>query len=392
VKHPDVVQDATGDANPGFGLYVHWPFCMAKCPYCDFNSHVATGIDQDDWASAYEREIKAWAERVPDKVLGSLYFGGGTPSLMRPETVARVIEAARSAWRCVNDIEITLEANPTSVERAKFQGFAAAGVNRVSLGVQSLDDTSLKLLGRQHTAHEALSAWEVALSMFPRHSFDLIYARQFQSLAEWREELGRALAFEPGHLSLYQLTIEDGTRFGDRYKLGKLPGLPSEDLGADMYFATQELCDSAGLPAYEVSNHARAGQESRHNLTYWRYGDYVGVGPGAHGRLTLGDRRVATVATRAPSVWLKESRQGIDRLGGSETLLLDDIRSEYLLMSMRLSEGADLSRLTRIGAAGPDPEAIDMLCEEGLLWRSGSRIGATAKGRPLLNALLRDLL
>jgi oxygen-independent coproporphyrinogen-3 oxidase len=365
---------------------------MAKCPYCDFNSHVASNVNQTDWADAYEREIVAWAQHLPEKVLGSIYLGGGTPSLMRPETVARVIDVARSAWRCVNDIEITLEANPTSVERGKFQAFAAAGVNRVSLGIQALDDTSLKLLGRQHSAQDALVAWGVAQSIFPRQSFDLIYARQFQSLADWREELGRAISFQPGHLSLYQLTIEDGTRFGDRYKLGKLPGLPGEDLGADMYFATQEICESAGLSAYEVSNHARPGQESRHNLTYWRYGDYVGIGPGAHGRVTKGGMRVATAATRSPTLWLEESRNGVDRLAGAETLSLDEVRVEFLLMGMRLSEGADLARLARIGAAGPDNNVIDALCADGLLWRSGTRIGTTSKGRPLLNALLRDLL
>lgn len=380
------------DSDPGFGLYVHWPFCMAKCPYCDFNSHVASSVNHVDWADAYEREILAWAHQFPERTLGSIYLGGGTPSLMRPETVARVIEVARSAWRGVNDLEITLEANPTSVERGKFQAFAEAGVNRVSLGIQSLDDSSLRLLGRQHSAREALAAWEVAMEIFPRQSFDLIYARQYQTLADWHDELALALSFQPGHLSLYQLTIEDGTRFGDRYKLGKLPGLPEEDLGADMYFATQDICETAGLPAYEVSNHARPGQESRHNLTYWRYGDYVGVGPGAHGRVTRDGKRLATAATRAPSVWLEESRLGVDRLAGAETLSIDDIRAEYLLMSLRLAEGADLSRLAQLGASGPDTATIESLCSAGFLWSSETRIGATPKGRPLLNALLRDLL
>lgn len=377
--------------NGGFGLYVHWPFCASKCPYCDFNSHVASEILQDAWREAYLSEIRRWAARTPGRVLNSIFFGGGTPSLMDPETVAAVIEAARECWTPANDIEITLEANPTSVEIGRFRGFAEAGVNRVSLGIQALDDEALRLLGRRHSVAEALRAWEVATAVFDRASFDLIYARQFQDVVDWRQELQRALALEPRHLSLYQLTIEEGTAFGDRYAVGKLPGIPTEDRGADLWAVTQELCEDAGLPAYEVSNHAETGQESRHNLVYWRYGDYVGIGPGAHGRVTEDDRRKATEAVRTPGAWLSAVQAGAPR--DNETPLEpEEAASELLMMGLRVGEGIDAARYASLSGHPLPSNPVAELQELGLLWRDAGRVGVTAKGRPLLNSVLRALV
>ncbi|MEM9551751.1 MAG: radical SAM family heme chaperone HemW, partial [Pseudomonadota bacterium] len=273
--------------NGGFGLYIHWPFCEAKCPYCDFNSHVVRDIDQSRWAEAYRQEIERAAAETQGRVLSTVFFGGGTPSLMHPDTVASVLDAVRRAWPMVNDPEITLEANPGSVEAHRFAGYRDAGVNRISMGVQALNDRALKRLGRIHSAADARAAFDIARRCFDRVSFDLIYARQDQTLSDWRRELDEALSMAVDHLSLYQLTIEDGTAFADRYRAGGLRGLPADDLSADMYAVTQEVCAEHGLSGYEVSNHARAEAESRHNLIYWRYGDYVGIGPGAHGRVTL---------------------------------------------------------------------------------------------------------
>ena len=290
----------------GFGIYLHWPFCQSKCPYCDFNSHVAQHVDEAAWRRGFLRAISSYATETQGRTLSTIYFGGGTPSLMPPDLVADIISAIRSAWPMVNAPEITLEANPGSVEIGRFRAFREAGVNRVSLGVQALDDRALKALGRQHSKSEALKALETAHATFSRVSFDLIYARQFQTLDEWRAELTEALGLAGEHLSLYQLTIEDGTAFGKRAQLGKLDGLPDEDLGADMFGLTQELTDSVGLQAYEVSNHAKPDAESQHNMIYWRGGDYAGIGPGAHGRLTLGGTRWATEAPRSPGLWLAQ--------------------------------------------------------------------------------------
>ena len=270
--------------NGGFGLYVHWPFCQAKCPYCDFNSHVSTKIDQNAWVRAYLSELRRVAHELPDRVLSTIYFGGGTPSLMHPDTVASIIEAARSHWSFANDIEITLEANPGSVEVARFAGYRDAGVNRISMGIQALNDTDLRRLGRIHKVSEARTAFDIAQSCFDRVSFDLIYARQGQSLNDWKAELIQGLSMASTHVALYQLTIEDGTAFGDRFARGTLRDLPSDDLSADMYLLTQDICAEHSMHSYEVSNYARPGSESKHNLIYWRYGDYAGVGPGAHGR------------------------------------------------------------------------------------------------------------
>ncbi len=374
----------------GFGLYVHWPFCAAKCPYCDFNSHVTAGIDQPRWLAAYRAELARLGAELPGRVLGSIFFGGGTPSLMAPETVAGVIEAARAIWPFANDIEITLEANPTSVETGRFRAFADGGVNRVSMGVQALNDADLRRLGRMHSAAEARAAFDIARDCFERVSFDLIYARQDQDRAHWRAELRQALSMAVDHLSAYQLTIEPGTAFGARHAKGGLKGLPDDDLSADMYHDTQEICAAAGLPAYEISNHARPGAESRHNLIYWRQGDWAAIGPGAHGRISLPGGRWATEAHRAPGDWLAavETRGNGDC--ARDLLALPDRALEYLLMSMRLTEGMEIARYLAHGAKLPQPRLMDLI-GLGLVTDAGGRLAATQQGRPVLNAILREL-
>ncbi len=369
----------------GFGVYVHWPFCKAKCPYCDFNSHVSRTVDQDAWRRALVAELEVAAGEIGPRRADTVFFGGGTPSLMPPETVGAVIEAIDRLWGLAPGAEITLEANPTSVEAENFRGYASAGVNRVSMGVQALNDEDLRALGRMHSAAEARAAFDVARSVFDRVSFDLIYARQKQTAAAWEAELRAALEMAIDHLSLYQLTIEAGTRFGDLYDRGRLRGLPTDDAAAEMYEVTQGVCEAAGLPAYEVSNHARPGAESRHNLIYWRYGDYAGVGPGAHGRVTRDGRRIATETERDPAKWLA----GAARL--LEPVAPEDQAAEYLMMALRLVEGADLARFARLGGA-VDAERVAQLVGDGFLRRDGDRIAATATGRPVLNALLRALL
>jgi oxygen-independent coproporphyrinogen-3 oxidase len=376
----------------GFGVYVHWPFCLAKCPYCDFNSHVRRDVDPTRWQRALVAEVAAAAREVPGRVVDTIFFGGGTPSLMPPETVAAMIEAVGAAWELAPDAEITLEANPTSVEAGRFRGFRAAGVNRLSMGVQALNDADLKALGRMHDAAEAMRAFEVARAIFPRVSFDLIYARQGQSLADWRSELDRALGLAVDHLSLYQLTIEPGTRFGDLAARGRLRGLPDAALAAEMYRATQEICGAAGVGAYEISNHARPGAESRHNLVYWRYGDYAGIGPGAHGRLTVGGRRWASEAVRAPEAWLEAVEgQGSGTAGRAE-VSGGEQAVEMLMMGLRLAEGVEPERFARLNGAPLPAERVAELAELGLVERRGGRLAATAEGRPVLDALLRQLL
>lgn len=378
--------------NGGFGLYVHWPFCQSLCPYCDFNSYVARSIDHEAWADAFVAEIRWYAAAFPDRVLNSVFFGGGTPSLMEPFVVERIIEAARDGWPIANDIEITLEANPGSSERAKFQAIRSAGVNRVSLGIQAFEEAALRALGRRHSAEDALRAWDDARSVFDRASFDLIYARQDQGAESWQRELEFALSLGPTHLSLYQLTIEENTAFGDRFRAGALRGLPSEDLASDLYELTQLLCNAAGLPAYETSNHAVQGQESIHNLIYWRSGDYVGVGPGAHGRLTTRHARTATVAAKLPEEWLRGVAAGDRRHETSETISPTERAEEYMMMALRLREGADLQRWEILSGAPFPLQKITPLVDLGVLWRQDHRIGSTERGRPLLNAVLNELL
>jgi putative oxygen-independent coproporphyrinogen III oxidase len=376
----------------GFGLYLHWPFCEAKCPYCDFNSHVAGRVDQRRWASAFESEIARVAVTTAERELTSVFFGGGTPSLMQPETVERILSAVRRAWPCSAQLEVTLEANPSSVEAGRFRRFVDAGVNRFSIGVQALNDVDLRRLGRLHSAREAVAAVETARMCAERVSFDLIYARQDQSREAWRAELAQALAMGPDHLSLYQLTIEDGTAFGRRHRAGRLPGMPDADLSADLYETTQELCESAGLPAYEVSNHARPGRESRHNLIYWRGGDYIGLGPGAHGRLTLGGARFATHAELAPDAWLDGVETGRAQHEATERLSPEEQAAEYLMMGLRLHEGVAFSRLRALSGGTALSASLDNLLAEGLLWRTDDRFGTTSRGRMLLNGILRELL
>lgn len=375
----------------GFGIYIHWPFCQAKCPYCDFNSHVSRQIDQARWLSAYLKEIDRHAAETPGRVVRSVFFGGGTPSLMPPETVHAILDRIRHHWPRANDLEVTLEANPGSVESARFRAYNQAGVSRISMGIQALNDRDLQRLGRIHSVDEALKAFDIARSTFDRVSFDLIYARQDQTPDQWRSELKQALNMAIDHLSLYQLTIEDGTAFGDRYRIGKLRGLPDEDDSATMYDITQEVAVAAGFNTYEVSNHARPGAESRHNTLYWRYGDYVGIGPGAHGRLTLNGTRMATEAIRMPDAWLSHVEQGSgDKLRSA--LTLDDQATEFLLMGLRLSDGIDMDRYAALAGRPLPSTTLQELSDMGMVEQSGPILRATDQGRLVLNAVIAKLL
>lgn len=375
----------------GFGLYIHWPFCQAKCPYCDFNSHVVAHIDQKAWANAYLSEIDRIGAETKGRVLRSVFFGGGTPSLMDPDIVDMILAKVRATWPIANDIEVTLEANPTSVEAGRFADYRDAGVNRVSMGIQALNDVDLRALGRLHSATEAMHAFDIARGVFDRVSFDLIYARQGQSLADWRSELRQALGLAVDHLSLYQLTIEDGTAFGDRYAAGKLRGLPDDDVAADMYALTQDVCSEAGFVGYEVSNHARSGCESIHNKLYWQYGDYAGIGPGAHGRLTLQGKRFATEAPPQPAVWLSQVRGTGNGDLRRDMLSYDEQFAEFLLMGMRLRDGVPMSRYPQL-LSDDYINKINGLREIGMIETSADRLRLTSQGYPVLNAVLRELL
>jgi putative oxygen-independent coproporphyrinogen III oxidase len=382
-------------ADPGFGIYVHWPFCRAKCPYCDFNSHVSAEVDHARWARALLTEIDRHADESGPRTLRSIFFGGGTPSLMAPKTVAAVIERATARFAQAPDLEITLEANPTSSEADGFRALHAAGVNRVSLGVQALDDAVLSFLGREHSAAEALAAVDLAACLFDRFSFDLIYGRPGQTAAAWGAELTRALGHADGHLSVYQLTIEPGTRFALLQRTSALV-MPAEDVQADLYELTQECLAGAGLPAYEISNHARPGEACRHNLVYWRSGEWLGIGPGAHGRLDRDGQRWATEAWRLPKAWL----QRVERTGSGERARVALTRTEQvqelLVMGLRLLEGVDLARLETVAGRAMDesldPAALEELVAEGLLSRHDGRLAATAAGRQRLDALLAALM
>ena len=375
-----------------FAVYVHWPFCLSKCPYCDFNSHVRHGgVDEARFVRGYEAEIAATAARAPGRTVTSIFFGGGTPSLMQPSSVAAVLDAIAKHWSVAPDVEVTLEANPTSVEAARFRGFRSAGVNRVSLGVQSLEDTALKELGRLHTAQEALDAVAIARANFERFSFDLIYARPRQTLESWAAELRRALAHAGDHLSMYQLTIEPETPFFGLHKAGKLI-VPDEDLARDLYDLTQAICAEAGLPAYEISNHARPGGECRHNLVYWRGHDYAGVGPGAHGRLTLEGRRVATETDKRPEAWLMRVEATGTGLTVDERLTPGETADEFLLMGLRLAEGIEPARYAALSGRALDPKRIAILRDEGAVeTTSDGRLRVTLSGFPVLDAVVADL-
>jgi oxygen-independent coproporphyrinogen-3 oxidase len=377
------------------GVYVHWPFCKSKCPYCDFNSHVRDGVEQARWRQALLVELEHAAREAPDRRVETMFFGGGTPSLMEPETVAELIARTRSLWDCAPDLEVTLEANPTSVEAGRFSVLAQAGVNRVSLGVQAMSATELRFLGRQHSPDEALAAIETARAQFSRYSFDLIYARPRQTLEAWLGELGRALALAGEHLSVYQLTIERGTRFFTEHARGAFT-LPPEELAAEMFEATQARLAAAGLPAYEISNHAKPGAACRHNLIYWRYQDYVGVGPGAHGRFFDGGGKRATRRHSGPEAWLEAVER--DGHGTAESTIVAgrDLVEEALMMGLRLTEGIDRS----IFAANTGADPVDALGEAalsplvcaGFLEITPTHFAATAAGRQRLNAVLERLI
>lgn len=376
----------------GFGVYVHWPFCMAKCPYCDFNSHVRRGgIDEARFVEAFARELDHMASLAPGRQVSSIFFGGGTPSLMKPETVAAILEAIGQRWSVAPGCEISLEANPTSVEANRFAGYRAAGVNRVSLGVQSLVDADLKSLGRLHSVGEALVAVSIAAKHFERFSFDLIYARPGQSVEAWRDELIEALAHAPTHLSLYQLTIEPDTPYKALHEAGKLV-IPDHDQARALYDITQEICDKYGMPAYEVSNHARPGDECRHNLLYWRYGEYAGIGPGAHGRLYTERGRRALSTERSPEAWLEYVRRDGHGIVADEALSHENEADEFLLMGLRLREGIDPKRFALLRGRAFDAKRLEALAEEGLIesCRDG-RLRVSPAGFPVLDAIVADL-
>jgi oxygen-independent coproporphyrinogen-3 oxidase len=379
-------------SNAPFAVYVHWPFCLSKCPYCDFNSHVRHGgIDEARFVRAFETEITTTAGRVGKRTVSSIFFGGGTPSLMQPSSVQAILDAIAKHWHVAPEVEVTLEANPTSVEAKRFRGYRTAGVNRVSLGVQALDDSALKELGRLHTAQEALDAVAVARSIFDRYSFDLIYARPRQTLEAWTAELKRAIGEAAEHLSLYQLTIEPETPFFGLHAAGKL-AIPDEDLARDLYDLTQFICADAGLPAYEISNHARPGAECRHNMIYWRGHEYAGIGPGAHGRLNLGARRYATETERRPESWLMRVEATGSGLTVDETLTPGECADEYLLMGLRLAEGIEPARYLALSGREIDPARVAVLHEEGAVETTADgRLRVTQSGFPLLDAVVADL-
>lgn len=375
----------------GFGVYVHWPFCASKCPYCDFNSHVRhQGVDQERFLAAFRREIAHTAARIPGRTVTSIFFGGGTPSLMKPETVGAILDAIGGAWAVDADAEITLEANPTSVEAERFRGYRHAGINRVSLGVQALNDPDLKRLGRMHSVGEALAAVKVAASIFARYSFDLIYARPDQTPQAWEAELKQAIGHAVEHLSLYQLTIEPGTWFQRLFDAGKI-AVPDEETGRALYDVTQEVCEAHGLPAYEISNHARPGAESRHNLLYWRYGEYAGIGPGAHGRLVTGNARLATATEKHPETWLERVERDGHGVIDEEILTSEAEGDEFLLMGLRLKEGIEPRRFEAFTGRRLDERRVRNLEDEGLVSRDGGRLRVTREGFPVLNAVIAEL-
>jgi oxygen-independent coproporphyrinogen-3 oxidase len=378
-------------SDAGFAVYVHWPFCLSKCPYCDFNSHVVANIDQRQWARALSAELAHMRALTGPRRVSSIFFGGGTPSLMDVATVETVLSEIAKLWPVDPDAEITLEANPTSVEAERFRGYRAAGVNRLSLGVQSLNDRDLKFLGRLHSADEALAAIALAREIFPRLSFDLIYARPGQTAEDWSRELRAALAHAVDHLSLYQLTIEEGTAFARLYEKGAFR-LPDEENAAELYRLTGEIAGEAGLSAYEVSNYAKSGAESRHNLVYWRYGDYAGVGPGAHGRIETPEGRFATRTSKSPGEWIASVEARGHGLEAREEITRGEQGDEMMLMGLRLSEGVSLARYERLTGRALAPERIGSLIREGLLVQTGDRIAATPEGRLVLNGLLARLL
>ncbi|GLH77624.1 coproporphyrinogen III oxidase [Bradyrhizobium sp. SSBR45G] len=382
----------TSADSEAFGVYVHWPFCLSKCPYCDFNSHVRhAAIDQDRFARAFAQEIATTAARTGPRTVSSIFLGGGTPSLMQPQTVGAILDAIGKHWHVAGDVEVSLEANPTSVEATRFAGYRAAGVNRVSLGVQAMDDASLKMLGRLHTAEEAMQAVAIARGAFDRYSFDLIYARPDQTPDMWTAELTRAIGEAAEHLSLYQLTIEEGTPFFGLHAAGKLK-TPDEGLARTLYDVTQEICARHGLPAYEISNHARPGAECRHNLVYWRGQEYAGIGPGAHGRLDIDGIRHATATDKRPEAWVMRVESNGHGVLTDDQLNREERADEFLLMGLRLTEGIDPQRYQAISGRALDPRRIALLREEGAIAVDpDGRLRVTQDGFPVLDAVVADL-
>ena len=378
--------------NGGFGIYIHWPFCAAKCPYCDFNSHVRNNIDQNQWLKAYLKEIRRVSEKTGNRVLNSIFFGGGTPSLIEPFVIDNILNEIQKYWKTNKNLEVTLEANPNSVDAQNFKAYRTVGINRTSMGIQSLNEKDLKALGRTHSVREALSALEIAKQNFKAVSFDLIYARQNQKLKEWESELSLALDLGANHMSLYQLTIEQGTAFGDRYNRGLLKGLPSDDISAELYDLTSNLCEERGFTAYEVSNYAQKGFKSVHNLIYWRYGDYIGIGPGAHGRLTIDKKKYATETFLSPEEWLNK----VEHQGSGESYLAElsneQQAAEMVMMGLRLTEGIDCKRFRALSGSSFSDEKIAFLKSIKLLEQKKSYLNATFSGRKVLNSVLAELL
>ena len=378
--------------NGGFGIYIHWPFCAAKCPYCDFNSHVRNNIDQKQWLRSYLSEINRVSKNTSSRVLDSVFFGGGTPSLIEPWVINDILNEIQKHWTTKDNFEVTLEANPGSVDAKNFKAYKSAGVNRISMGIQSLNEKDLKALGRTHTVREALSAFEIAQQNFTAVSFDLIYARQNQKLTQWEVELSQALDLGATHMSLYQLTIEQNTAFGDRYNRGLLKGLPSDDISAELYDITSDLCEDRGFSAYEVSNYAQEGSESVHNLVYWRYGDYIGIGPGAHGRLTIDGRRYATETFLSPEEWLTK----VDNKGSGESSLSElsqeQQAAEMVMMGLRLNEGINFKRFENLSGSSFSKEKLSFLKSIQLIEQKKGNIIATFSGRKVLNSVLAELL
>jgi oxygen-independent coproporphyrinogen-3 oxidase len=379
------------DEGAAFGVYLHWPFCASKCPYCDFNSHVrAGGVDEARFVRALRTEIAHWAGLAPGRKVQTIFFGGGTPSLMSADAVGAILDTLAGVWTVDANAEVTLEANPSSVEGERFRGYRTAGINRISLGVQSLDDAALRMLGRLHSSAEARAAIEVARRTFDRFSFDLIYARANQTVADWRTELAQALALVGRHVSLYQLTIEPGTTFADLHARGKLSVADGETARA-FYEITQELTENAGLPAYEISNHAAPGDECRHNLLYWRYGEYAGIGPGAHGRVTVGGKRHATIDARNPEAWATRVESSGHGIAEDAVLTHSEQADELLLMGLRLREGLDLKRLVGLTGYVPCDQTIRALAAAGLVEKGPGRVRATPAGFIVLDEIVRRL-
>ena len=386
------VLPSEGARSDSFGIYVHWPYCEARCPYCDFNAYVESTIDHGRWRDALARQLDHYAREYEGQDCGSIFFGGGTPSLMEPETARAVVRRISSLWNLSSDAEVTLEANPSSIESGRFAAYREAGINRVSIGVQSVRDAGLKRLGRLHSARDARNAFETARTRFDRVSIDLIYGRQGQSMSDWLSELEEAMEWLPDHLSLYQLTIEPGTPFGRLQEAGRLPGLPDSELAADMYLATLEECSRRGYANYEVSNFAKPGHESRHNLVYWNCGDYIGIGPGAHGRVTTSIGRAATETFPSPVAWLRAVEETGTGESGRTWLSRKEQAQEYLMMSLRLASGMNIERYEELAGRSVATPVVADLERRGFLLRNGSSLRATVNGALVLNTIVSELL